>query len=134
MKLICFCCMCVLGILLAGCCPGGCFIATGKDVEALINARPYLLQWAKADVTPESRRMDSRTCGSDLLETVPYPDGIAFSQDRIQKEQQPREDDRAAYSRLFDNWQRCMLKKGYRYTGQCYDNEISRALPACGAP
>lgn len=30
--------------------------------------------------------------------------------------------------------ERCMINKGYRFTGECYDNEISRASPACGAP
>lgn len=38
----------------------------------------------------------------------------------------------AAYSRLDNELQRCMIKKGYRYTGKC--SEISRASPACGAP
>ena len=29
--------------------------------------------------------------------------------------------------------QRCMLEKGYRYTGPC-NNEVTMAFPGCGAP
>ena len=34
---------------------------------------------------------------------------------------------------LFYQIQRCMLKKGYDYVGQCYDSDVSRAQPACRA-
>jgi hypothetical protein len=38
----------------------------------------------------------------------------------------------AAYERLSNEFQRCILRRGYRYTGSC-DSQVMRAKPACGA-
>lgn len=107
--------------LLTGCTFG--FVPTGLEPS-----RPYLTLWDKP-VTVEGRRGDWVECGG-------HSDG-SFSPyiGLLNKERRPEEKDRsAAHSRLDHELQRCMLKKGYRYTGKCYDNEISRASPACGAP
>lgn len=44
----------------------------------------------------------------------------SFSEEAISVARLAEEkDDNQAYSRLFHNWKRCMLKKGYYYTGNC---------------
>jgi hypothetical protein len=71
-------------------------------------------QWNKDGVTFDQRRSDWVECGG-------RSDGD-YTKDNQDKEK-------------FRRIQRCMRdEKGYHYTGHCYDNEISRSLPACGAP
>ncbi|WP_247313328.1 hypothetical protein [Ralstonia pseudosolanacearum] len=97
--------------------------------EKLMHPKPYIEKWERQGATSETRDQDSANCGGGSGSHAP-----GFSQKRINEEKRPGENENAAYSRLFDNWERCMIKKGYRFTGKCYDNEISRASPACGAP
>jgi hypothetical protein len=79
-------------------------------------------------MTPEKRRQDSADCGGGAS------DSPGFNEKKVEKARRPGETWLKAYGRLFDDWDRCMLKKGYRFTGKCYDNEVSKAKPACGAP
>ncbi len=39
----------------------------------------------------------------------------------------------APHSRAFDAFQRCLIKEGLRWTGECTEHR-KRWLPACGAP
>lgn len=61
--------------------------------------------------------------------------GKKFSgEDLIAEQRLDERDSVKAHRRLYLELQRCMLRKGYRYIGECRDNERSRSLPACGAP
>ncbi|MEJ7029227.1 hypothetical protein, partial [Ralstonia solanacearum] len=93
------------------------------------DSKPYIEKWDKPGMTSDTRDQDSANCGGGSGSHAP-----GFSQKRINEEKRPGEKESSAYARLFYNWERCMIKKGYRFTGECYNNEISRASPACGAP
>lgn len=108
----------------------GCFMGELANRGTLTPPTPYLLKWEKPGISAEGRRKESRGCGSDMLDSSINPDGIAFSQARIEANRQTGESAEAVYGKLFDEWQRCMLKKGYRYTGECY---VKGRSPACGA-
>lgn len=110
-------------------CNNGCFVYLGTlapDFE--------LPKWTKYGVDSYQRREDSRHCGSPVQEGDPSPDDLKFGQNYIIDKKIMGETDKQTQSRLVDDWQRCMFGKGYRYIGKCYDNEISRAQPKCGAP
>lgn len=120
----------------------GCTIGNGRicgpqtpaaycDAEAyqsLMHPKPYLQKWEKPGGTAEARIQSSADCGGGS------GDKPGFSRSKIKEAQKNDESEGQTYGRLFDEWERCMVRKGYRYTGECYDNEISRASPACGAP
>lgn len=108
-----------ISVLLTGCTFG--FVPTGLE-----SARPYLTFWDKPAMTIEDRRDDWVECGGSSDGSFSPYIGL------LNKERRPEEKDRsAAHYRLDNELQRCMLNKGYRYTGKCYDNEISRTSPAC---
>ncbi len=89
---------------------------------------PRIETWIKPDTTAEQRVQDSKECGGTPL-------GSNFNDQQIEDERQPGEGGYfAPLARLHHKWERCMLSKGYQYTGQCLDNSVSRARPACGAP
>ena len=91
--------------------------------------KPYIEYWNRAVTTPEARGQDSANCGGGSGDDPP-----GFGPRRIKEARRSGETENETYRRLFHDWERCMLKTGYRFTGPCYDNEISRASPACGAP
>lgn len=113
----------MLLLTISGCSTGFGFVPTNLEPS-----KAYLEYWEKPEVAMETRSRDSTQCGAGPT------DRVDFGQIAIQAARRPGETQRETYSRIFDDWQRCMLKKGYHYTGKCFDNEISRALPACGAP
>jgi hypothetical protein len=86
--------------------------------------KPAIHYWEKNDVTPEERSRHSVECGGSV-------GGTDFSNQKINAARREGENDFVVRSRLAHNWQRCMIKQGYRFTGKCYDNEIGRASPAC---
>ena len=89
---------------------------------------PEIEYWIKLGTSAEQRVQDSKECGGSPL-------GANFSRKQLEAEGQPGEHIfLGPLSRLHDKWERCMLSKGYRYTGQCLDNSVSRSSPACGAP
>lgn len=99
---------------------------SGKAYEEYVKSiRPYIEYWEKYGVTREDRARDNLTCraGGVTAGGIYKPE---FDKARL-----PGEKEHETYSRLFDDWQRCMLKKGYRFTGPCYDNEVGRTSPAC---
>ena len=94
---------------------------------------PEIEYWIKPGTTAEQRVQDSKGCGGTPL-------GANFNDQQIEAEWQPS-DGYGGYDRYFsplyrlhDKWERCMLSKGYQYTGQCFDNPVSNSSPACGAP
>jgi len=99
--------------------------------EALMNPKPFLHSWEKENTTPEDRMSDAMEYGGARRErNVP-----SFSREKIRAEQGSSGGSVFdARGRLFREWERCMLRKDYKYVGECFDNEISKTLPSCGAP
>lgn len=112
----------MLVVLISACSTGFGFVPTNLKAS-----KAYLEYWEKPGVPTDIRLRDSTQCGAGPT------DRVDFGLNAIQAAQHTGETQRETYGRVFDNWQRCMLSKGYHYTGECFDNEISRALPACGA-
>lgn len=99
---------------------------SGKAYRDYQNSiRPYIEYWKEPGMSEESREQDNLYCraGGVTAGGVYKPE---FEQAR-----HPSESENETYSRLLHEWQRCMLKKGYQFTGKCYDNEIGRAAPGC---
>lgn len=88
---------------------------------------PRIESWVKADTSAERRVLDSQDCGGTQS-------GSNFTDKEVEAERRPNEGILAPLSRLHHKWERCMLGKGYQYTGQCLDNPVSSSRPACGAP
>lgn len=94
--------------------------------QKLFHPKPYLHLWVKEGVIqPQDRRDDSAKCGGQPSDSNPMrvhnEESLQLSGETLWETRQ----------RLAYQWQRCMLNKGYRFTGACYDNEISRDSPAC---
>ena len=115
-------------VLLTGCCPNGCFVVHGDLYQRLAHPKPYIENWEKPGADSAVRGQDSAECGGGSTDRAP-----SFGPGFIRDMQQPGESENATYVRLFRDWQRCMIKKGYRYTGYC-SAEYAKVAPACGAP
>jgi hypothetical protein len=112
-----------LGLMLTGC-DTTILVASGKKFsEYQKSIKAYGEYWVKEGMTVEQWREDWVACGGK-------EDGT-FSWDVRKK--MPGESDDAARTRLNSEFQRCMLRRGYRYTGDC-SSEYMKALPLCGAP
>lgn len=114
--------------LLSACCPNGCFIVTGEAFEKLAHPVPHLEKWKKPGATPEIRLQASRECGGGNTNNP------GFSAETVERARNKGEARHDAYARLFRDYQRCLIAKGYKYVGECPDNEVARISPACGAP
>ena len=105
----------------------GCGIGLGLFPYAVShNPKPYLQYWEKEGITSSARQSDSRECGSTLLPSAPHQDDITFISKNTKH-------DEATYDRARLVWQRCMIKNGYRYNGDC-SSDYAKSRPACGAP
>ena len=102
----------------------GCVVGFGVASEP---CPPEIEYWIKPGTSAEQRVQDSKECGGSTL-------GANFSDKQMEAERQPGESILSLLKRLHHKWERCMLSKGYQYTGQCLDNSVSRSSPACGAP
>lgn len=121
------------GVLLPCSLLTGCFTCLSSSClgeeayQELMHPKPYLQRWEKPAMTTEGRGQDSADCGGgSSSDHAP-----SFSQKELKTATRSGEKEHETYSRLHHDWQRCMIKKGYRFTGKCYDNEIGRASPAC---
>jgi len=112
-------------LLFSGCGIGGYWMNGNPFVSE--PRPPEIEYWIKPDITAEQRVQDSKECGGSTL-------GANFSDKQMEAERQPGESFLSLLKRLHHKWERCMLSKGYQYTGQCVDNSVSRSSPACGAP
>ncbi len=119
----------ILGaVAVSGCCPNGCFVLTGDAYRALAFPEPIRKRWVRADTDDIQRQADWFECGGS--ETGNFaPESTLV--ERVQKERGVSE--LATHRFLFHEVQRCMLRKGYQYTGKC-DLDVLKAMPACGAP
>ena len=114
----------ILGVCLV---LGGC--AQDRLVKLDRTPNLFLKYWEKNSVAPEERSRESIDCGGN------YFDGPNFgNRERAAVNRREGETDNMVDRRLSYAWQRCMLSKGYRFTGQCFDNEISKNNPACSTP
>ena len=115
-----------VAFILTGCGVGG-FWMNGNPFPAKPGPPP-IEGWNKLDASAEQRIADSIDCGGSSF-------GPDFSLEKVQAERVPGEYLMKPSARLNHNWERCMLKKGYQYTGECdFDYQFYRERPACGAP
>ena len=115
-----------LGFLLTGCelvFQAGPGLSGQAREDYLKSIKPYIAYWQKEGMTEESRLRDWMACGG-------HPDG-GFRLDRNKR--LPSESSDEFRTRLEFEFQRCMLRSGYRYTGDC-SSEYMKARPLCGAP
>lgn len=85
--------------------------------------KPYIAYWEKVGMTEESRLEDWMACGGFRNGSF----GINM-QDRL-----PSESQAESQNRQQTDFQRCILRAGYNYTGDC-SSDWAKTRPACGAP
>ena len=114
-----------ISFLLAGCLNIEPALSGKARGDYLKSIKPYIEYWEKPGRTTGLRHRDSLACraGGVTAEGIYRPD---FDRARTS-----RETEHETYDRLFEDWQRCMIAKGYHFTGKCYDNEVGRSSPAC---
>ena len=105
-------------VLLQGCFCVGCFVPQLPPPP-----EPYVTHWEKPGMTEESRLQDWVACGGFENGSV----GVVL-QDRLPGESQSDSQNRQAAK-----FQRCMIRAGYHYTGNC-EHPYMKAQPLCGAP
>ncbi len=113
---------------LSGCCTNGCFVLTGEAYRKLAHPEPKRKLWIKDGTSDVQRQTDWFDCGGSKTGNF-HPDSLVV--DTTQKENGVTREQ--ALMLIYDDVQRCMLRKDYRYIGAC-DTEIRRTMPACGAP
>lgn len=123
--------ICYLAAILtiSGCCPVLCFVPHGEAYRELAFPKPYIEKWDKVGATKEDRLHVSEECGGGSSSHAPL-----FPPSQLKAMRLPGESENDVYSRRFHEFERCMKRQGYKFVGECYDNEISRSSPACGAP
>ena len=118
----------VVSALLTGCCPNGCFVVHGDLYERLAHPKPYIENWEKLGADSAVRAQDAINCNS-AFRFVPQ----FIAQEQVEAARRADETENDTYHRLMYDWQRCMIRKGYRYTGYCSAG-YAKVAPACGAP
>lgn len=115
-----------LSLLLAGCelvFQAGTGLSGQAREDYIKSIKPYLQYWVKEGMTVDGRLRDWVACGGD-------PDGgFSMHVNRML----PGETNEQARTRQSFAHQRCMLRSGYRYTGNCSSADM-KARPLCGAP
>ena len=108
---------------------GVCLVLSGCAQDRLVKLdrtpKQFIERWDNPGMTPAGRLQDNATCGGSDAGSP------QLSRNTTREAQRPGEKEHETYTRLFHDLERCMIKKGYRYTGKCYDNEVGRASPAC---
>lgn len=107
-------------------CLTGCGIGLGlfpKSSYETLHPRPYRDSWEKPGMTEASRAQDWVVCGGDA-------DGGSSMH---VKRMLPGETNEQADIRQEFALQRCMIRAGYRYTGNC-GSAYAKTQPSCGAP
>ena len=115
-------------LLVSGCCPVLCFVPHGEAYRRLAYPKPHLEKWEKPGGTPETRLQASKDCGGGSTNNP------GFGDETVERARKQGESSYETYARLFRDYQRCLIAKGYKYVGECPDNEVARISPACGAP
>ncbi len=126
--------ICISSILLTSCTIGNGTICgpqtpliycdSGANQRAM-NRKRYIEWWGKTNLSTDQRSRDWVACGG----YVGGDYGPPF--DQLRQEKRPDEvGESAAYERLSHEFQRCMLKNGYYYTGNC-NSKAMRLEPMC---
>ncbi|HMM55779.1 MAG TPA: hypothetical protein PKC23_12260 [Candidatus Desulfobacillus sp.] len=87
------------------------------------NIKSYMEYWTKDSMTAESRVRDWVACGGQPNGNFPLDS----------RKQLPGEDEDTFSTRLNFDFQRCMIRSGYRYNGDC-SRDHKKINPRCGAP
>jgi|GEM_PF-4385035 len=90
--------------------------------------KPSLYYWRKDGATKEQRRNDAVACGSTRMIIAPqspciiqkrscedHLDNMPNFFGQIEKAKKPYETEYETEKRLYNNWENCMIKKGYTY-------------------
>lgn len=113
----------LLGTFLLGSCGTQIALSGQAREDYLKSIKPYIAYWEKS-IPPEEMRLHAwLACGGRESGT--------FAWDSRKK--LAGESDVASRTRLEFEFQRCMIRSGYRYTGDC-TSDYMRACPLCGAP
>jgi len=113
-----------LGLLLTGC-NTTILVASGKEFSDYQKSiKPYIAYWQKEGMTEEERLADWVACGG-------MKDG-GFGYPLDPNARLSGESEREFMTRLDYAFQRCMIRSGYYYTGDC-SSEYMKARPLCGA-
>ena len=100
-----------------------------KALKELLHPKPYRDLWVKDGASEDAKRLDWLACGGE-------PDGWWKPTENELKRFQRLDDPHEffpAYRRAGAEFQRCLIRKGLRWTGPC-DSQEMQARPACGAP
>jgi hypothetical protein len=108
----------VLASLLSGCLCMGCFVPQLPPPP-----KPHIENWQRTETSAETRLADWQACGGHKS-----GDFAMDSKNSIEGE-----DVLQAYKRQSAEHQRCLIRKGYRYSGHC-STVYMKSMPACGAP
>jgi hypothetical protein len=115
-----------LNFLLAGCelvFQAGTGISGQAREDYLKSIKPYLQYWEKEGWTEEGRLADWVACGGSRSGN--------FAWDT--RKQRLGESNEQSSVRQSQEHQRCLIQRGYRYTGNC-SSAYMKAQPLCGAP
>ena len=85
--------------------------------------KAYIEYWEKPGMTTESRLRDWVACGGNKNGTFSW----------ATRKMLPGETEDQTGNRQAIDFQRCMLRSGYRYTGNC-SSDWAKTQPSCGAP
>ena len=96
--------------------------------QRLAHPKPYIENWEKPEADSAVRSKDAVSCNSGFRFVPQF-----IAQEQVKAAQRADETENDTYHRLMFDWQRCMINKGYRYTGFC-SVEYAKVAPACGAP
>lgn len=112
----------------------GAFLLTSCGTQVALSGRayddyqrsikPYIAYWEKPGASEETRLKDWLACGGQPNGNF----GVTAKNHLL-----PGETESAARTRLEFEFQRCMIRSGYRYTGDC-SSDYMKARPLCGAP
>lgn len=109
--------------ILVGC--GTQVALSGKArTEYLKSIKPYITYWEKVGMTELERRQDWVVCGGQANGNFGF---------EVERHQLPGETGVDTETRVEHEFQRCMLRAGYHYTGNC-TSEYMKSRPLCGAP
>ncbi|PWF20772.1 hypothetical protein DD235_16650 [Corticimicrobacter populi] len=107
------------GCLYGQCINGPCSLERKRMLNSI---KPYSDYWVKDGMTQESRLRDWVDCGGQSNGN--------FSLDRSKRI--PGESSETFRTRLEFDFQVCMIRHGYHYTGDC-SSEYMRSRPLCGS-
>lgn len=89
--------------------------------------KPYISYWTKEGMTEDERDRDSLSCRSGGI-----TGGGGIYRPDFDAAHLPGETENATYDRLNLDWERCMLRAGYNFTGNC-SSDWAKTRPKCGS-